>query len=82
VQNFGNVGAGLVSDYMRFDTAYVKAEISAIINSESFTTGPVDYRGLTYIGQERITYKIWISDFPGKKLEINDVIYEEPLILK
>jgi len=82
ILDFGNLAPLQVSDYHRFDTAYVKAEITAKVNDELFSTGEVNYMGLIYIGQERITYKIWISDFPGKKLEIDDVIYEEPLLLK
>jgi len=73
---------GGYSDYSRFDIAYSKAEISAKIGDEVFTTGPVDYTYLDYKGQMRITYIVWIKNFPGKKLEIKDVIPEEPLILE
>jgi hypothetical protein len=82
IQNYGNIATGQVSGYLRFDTAYVKAEITAKVNNVLFSTAPFNYRGLTYIGQERITYVIWILDFNNKELEIDDVIYEEPLILK
>lgn len=82
IQNYGNIAPHQVTDYLRFDTVYVKAEITAKVNNMTFSTGTVNYMGLTYIGQERITYDIWISDFNGKKLEIDDVIYDEPLILE
>ena len=59
-----------------------KAEISAKINGEIFSTGPLIIHTLNYQGQMRITYVVWISDFSGKKLEINDVILREPLILE
>jgi hypothetical protein len=76
------IAPGAYSDYYRFETAYSKAEISAKINDEIFSTGPVNYTYLNYQGQMRITYVVWISDFSAKKLEIDDVIPEEPLILE
>ena len=82
IQNYGDIAPQQVTDYLRFDTVYVKAEITAKVNNVTFSTGTVNYKGLTYLGQERITYDIWISDFNGKKLEIDYVIYEEPLILE
>jgi hypothetical protein len=70
IDTLGNVSPGGVSVYGRFDKAYVKAEVSAKINGQTFSTGSVDYRGLTYIGQEKITYEVWISDLGNKKLEM------------
>jgi len=78
----GDITKGSISEYSRFETAFQKAEISAKINGVTFSTETVDYTYLHYMGQVRITYVVWISDFAGKKLEINDVIYEEPLVLK
>ncbi len=71
-----------VSEYFRFETAFAKADISAKINGVVFSTDPVDYTYLNYQGQMRITYEVWISDFQNKKLEIHNVIPEEPLVLK
>ena len=82
IKNYGVIGPQQISDYVRFDTAYVKAEITAKVNNETFSTGSVNYMGLTYQGQVRLTYVVWISDFTGKKLEINNVVLEEPLILE
>lgn len=81
INNYGDIAPQQVTDYLRFDTAYVKAEITAKVNNETFSTGLVNYMGLTYQGQVRLTYVIWISDFSSKKLEINNVILDEPLIL-
>lgn len=78
---YGNIGPSQVSDYFRFDTAYVKAEITAKVNGETFSTSPVNYLGLIHMGLERITYDVWISDMAGKKLAIDYVWYDEPLIL-
>lgn len=77
-----NITPNTYSDYSRFEVAYPKAEITAKINGVIFTTGSVNYTYLTYLGQVRASYVVWIKDFAGKKLEINDVIYEEPLVLK
>ena len=79
----GDIAKGAFSEYFRFQTAFPKAEISAKVNGVTISTGTVDFTYLTYVGQVRITYEVWIVDqASGKKLEIHDVIYEEPLVLK
>ncbi len=80
IHNIGTIYAGDTSEYFRFEIAYPKAEISARINGVLFSTGPVDVTYMQYIGQERITYVV--GAIQGSKLEIRDVIYEEPLKLK
>jgi hypothetical protein len=70
IDTLGDAVAGGLSEYKRFNKAYVKAEISAKINSELFYTGTVDYTGLTYIGQAKITYEVWVTDLTNKKLEM------------
>ena len=80
---FGDIAKqGGISEYFRFETAFRYAEITTKVNGVTFSTGPVDYAYLNYYGQMRITYEVWISDFSGKKLEIHNVIPEEPLVLK
>ena len=82
----GNINSGSVSDYFRFTKAYPKAQISAKINIGgsliTFTTGPVDYTYMQYIGQDRITFEVYISNPTTHELTINNVIEEEPLVLK
>jgi hypothetical protein len=84
--SFGHITAGEVSDYFRFLKAFPKAEISAKINVNGsnlrFSTGPVDYTYMQYIGRSRITYEVKISDQTTHKLTIDNVIEEEPLSLK
>jgi len=86
IDTVGNIASGSVSDYFRFLKAYPKAQISAKINIGgslvTFSTGPVDYTYMNYIGQDRITYEVSISDMNNRKLTINNVILEEPLVLK
>lgn len=74
IDTLGNVGPGEFSEYKRFEKAYVRAEISANINGQVYSAGGVDYRGLTYIGQAKITYEVWISDYNNRKLDLK-VIY-------
>ena len=74
IDTLGNINPGEVSGYKRFDKAFVKAEISAKVNGQLFSTGAVNYNGLTYIGQAKMTYEVWISDMNNKKLEIK-VLY-------
>ena len=58
VDTLGNIDAGGVSAYSRFLKAYPKAEISAKINISGslvkFSTGPVDYTYMQYIGQDKM----------------------------
>lgn len=86
VDTIGNISSGSVSDYFRFKKAYPKAEISAIINiggsPVTFSTGAVSYTYMQYIGQDRITYEVYISSVPNRELSISNVIPDEPLVLK
>jgi hypothetical protein len=86
IDTIGAIANGSTSDYFRFTKAYPKAEISAKINIDGspmkFSTGVVNYTYLTYIGRDRITYEIYISDLNNRELKISNVILEEALVLK
>ena len=79
IDTLGNVAAGGFSEYFRFDMAYPKAEITVKINGQVFSTGAVNYLGMTYIGQAKITYDVFISDFNNKKLSISNCSLDAPL---
>jgi hypothetical protein len=82
----GNISNGSTSDYFRFTKAYPKAEVSAMINVSGsmvkFSTGPVSYTYMQYIGRDRITYEVYISNMTNRELSISDVIEDEALVLK
>ena len=78
----GNIAPQAVSEYFRFKKAFPKAEISARINGVLFTTGPVNTTYMQYIGQDRITYEVSVSDLNNKLLTISNLIIEEPLVIK
>ena len=82
----GTIPNGSTSDYFRFTKAYPKAEISAMINVNGsqvkFSTGSVSYIYMQYIGRDRITYEVYISNMTNKELSISDVIEDEALVLK
>jgi hypothetical protein len=86
IDTLGNITEASVSDYFRFTKAYPKAEISVKINIGGslvkFSTGSVDYTYMQYIGQDRITYEVYVSNPTNHVLKIDDVITEEPLVLK
>jgi len=83
---FGSIAGGSVSEYHRYTKAYPKAEITAKINISGslieFTTDTVDYTYLNYIGQDRMTFEVFISDMNNRKLKINNVVLDEALVLK
>jgi hypothetical protein len=82
----GTVANDSTSGYFRFTKAYPKAEISAMINIDGslvkFSTGSVSYTYMQYIGRDRITYEVYISNMTNKELSISDVIEDEALVLK
>jgi hypothetical protein len=84
--SIGSIASGSLSEYSRFKKAYPKAEISAKISiggtMVKFSTGTVDYTYMQYIGQDRITYEVYISNPTNHVLSISNVIVEEPLSLK
>jgi hypothetical protein len=86
IDTLGNIAESSVSDYFRFTKAYPKAEISIKIDIGGslikFSTGSVDYTYMQYIGQDRITYEVYVSNPTNHVLTIDNVIIEEPLVLK
>lgn len=86
IDTLGNINHKEVSDYFRFKKAYTDIEISAKINlggsMVTFSTGKVNYSYLHYIGQDRITYEVFIPGMDTRELKISNRIIEEPLILK
>lgn len=86
IDTLGNINHSQVSDYFRFKKAYTNIEISTKINlggsMVTFSTGKVNYSYLHYIGQDRITYEVFIPNMGTRELKISNRIIEEPLILK
>jgi hypothetical protein len=78
IKIIGNITSGDFSPYIRFPKAFVKAEISAKVNGQLLSTGVVDYTGLNYIGQSRITYEVKISR-DNLKLELQNCSLDAPL---
>ena len=78
IKTFGIINPGGISPYIRYPKAFVKAEISAKVNGQLFSTGIVDYTGLNYIGQSKITYEVRISS-DNLKLEIQNCSLDAPL---
>lgn len=79
-KRLGTINPGEVSVYKRVSIAYPKAEITAVIEGETFSTGTVNSTYMQYIGLMRITYEVSISDKDKKELIVDNVILEEALI--
>jgi hypothetical protein len=79
IKNLGTIPPGQVSGYKRFKIAFYRAEISAKINGETFSTGPINSRYWDYEGQEKITYEVYIKQLGTRLLEISNIIPEAPL---
>ena len=79
IKNLGSIAPGQVSQYKRFAIAFYRAEISAKVNGVTFSTGPVNSTYWTYLGQDKITYEIYIKNETSKLLEISNYIPEGPI---
>jgi hypothetical protein len=79
IKNLGSIAPGQVSQYKRFAIAFYRAEISAKINGETYSTGPISSTYWTYIGQDKITYEVYIKQVGTKLLEISNFIPEGPI---
>jgi hypothetical protein len=73
---FGTIDKNSVSEYRRFKTAFPKAYISARINRDTISTGPVDFTYMNYFGQVRMTYDVIIEN---NLLKIKNVTLDSPL---
>jgi hypothetical protein len=86
IDTIGNITKASVSDYFRFQKAYPKAEISAKINIGGslikFSTGTVDYTYMQYIGRDKITFEVYISNMISRELTVSNIILDEALVLK
>jgi hypothetical protein len=80
--NFGTVNASSYSDYHRFEKAYPKANISAIINGQKYKTDTAIYTWMQYMGLMNITYEVYISNEAQKRLSIFRVVPDSALVLK
>lgn len=76
--NYGDIAAGGQTDYFRFEKAYPDAEITVLIGGEVYSTGEQDYTYATYIGPDKVTYAVYISNPAQKKLEA-DIILDGPI---
>jgi hypothetical protein len=82
IKELGNIAPGAESDYAQVKFAYPKAEIIATINGEQFSTGEFQSTYMQYISTFKITYEVYISNMDNKVLKINNVVYDEPLVVK
>jgi len=73
---FGTIDNNVVSEYKRFKTAFPKAYMSARINGDTISTGPVDFTYMNYFGQVRMTYDVIIEN---RLLKIKNVNLDSPL---
>ncbi|MGA1976566.1 MAG: hypothetical protein ABSG89_01785 [Bacteroidales bacterium] len=79
IKNLGSIPPDTVSAYKRFAIAFAKAEISAEINGDTFSTGAINSTYMNYMGQMKITYEVYISNMADKQLTIYQVIPEGDL---
>ena len=76
--NFGTVAPHQYSSYHRYEKAHPKADISLTIAGVEYTTPQQDYTYMQYMGQMKISYKIFIRSQVLRELDI-EVVTEEAI---
>lgn len=71
--NFGTIQPKVSSAYHRFEKAYPKSDITLSINGVLYSTPVRDYTYMQYMGQMKITYKVFISNEVLKQIDTNVV---------
>jgi hypothetical protein len=79
IETLGDINPGGFSEHFRFDKAFPKAEISGKVKGEPHSTPSVNYNGMTYIGQAKITYEVVIPNASNKTFEISNCSLDAPL---
>jgi hypothetical protein len=77
--NYGSLGPGDTTAFHRFDRAYPKAYITAVINGLTFKTDTVYYTYQQYLSTIKATYQIYIKDEAHRQLEISNVVPESEI---
>jgi hypothetical protein len=77
--NYGTIAAGDTTEYHRFDRAYTRANITAVINGLTFKNDTVYYTYMNYVGQVKVTYRVYIKNEADKKLDMSMNGYDAPL---
>jgi molybdopterin biosynthesis enzyme len=67
--NFGTVNSHAYTAYHRYEKAYSKADISLTIGGVTYSTPKQDYTYMNYMGQMKMTYKIYIRNMALKELD-------------
>jgi hypothetical protein len=80
--NYDTLKANSYTAEHRFEKAYPKANISAIINGQKYKTDTAIYTWMNYMGLMNITYEVYISNEAQKKLAIFRVVPDSALVLK
>lgn len=70
IDTFSTIAKYDTSEYSRFEKAFPKAEITAMIGGVKYSTVPFNYMGMTYQGQVKLTYRVYIKSVPNRTLEI------------
>ena len=78
MHNYGTVASGAYTEYFRFDIAHTEADITVKIGDVTYSTPVTQFDYMAYIGPDRITYRLTISDPVNRVLDIETVI-EEPI---
>jgi hypothetical protein len=68
-----------VSEYVRFNGARMEVDIFASVSGIIFTTAPVDFTYLQYIGSYKVTYDVTFNNVVDRRLIITGVTIDGPI---
>ncbi len=69
--DYGTLAPGETSDYIRFDKAYNKADISLKIGDDVYNTEAVNFTALVPLVKGKLTYDVSIKDTLNHILQIS-----------
>ena len=72
--NYGNIDAGAVSEYHRFEVSYPDIQVTLTIDGMQYTNGVVDNTYSTYIGPDKVTYEVYPTSV-GSGVLVVDIVY-------
>jgi hypothetical protein len=67
--NFGTVSSHTYTTYHRYTKAFPKADISLTISGITYSTPQQDYTYMQYMGQMKMTYKVYVKNQSLKELD-------------
>lgn len=72
--NFGDIDAGTVSEYHRFEVSYPIIQVTLTIDGMQYTNGEIDNTYSTYLSTVKASYEVYPTSI-GSGVLVVDIVY-------